>query len=114
MEVDVSGGNIMDGLNDVLERIEAALQERGFFARASVAIDASHLLTFGKLAHQWRLILESAPDSQSPLTNASLEYRMLAVEKLDELAVALEQAKAKREDEVSAATARAAEFLRRL
>lgn len=110
----MSDKNSMDGLNEVLERIEMALQERGFFARASVAIDATHWLAFGKLANQWRLILEYAPDCQSPLVNASIEYRMLAVEKLDELAIALKQAKVKREAEVASATERAAEFLRRL
>lgn len=92
-------GQKLDVFNEQILKIETHLKEL-YCVKASVPIESVspsgtyHVLAFGKLANEWRLILElwegGACISAMPLTNASMDYRFLAIEFLDKLAGALD------------------------
>lgn len=94
-----------DAFTEQIRKIEEKLKSM-YCVKASVPIEPVsmcisykappyHVLTFGKLAHEWRLILEKWFNnecvSSSPLVSASVEYRFLAMAHLDVLLHALEE-----------------------
>lgn len=110
-------GNLADELNDVLRTIEIELTNLETHGQTG-EIEYSRgmfRLSFGKMDGEWRLIaLFPASGEQTPLLNASLEMRCLAVEHLDALHMALSTAANAQKARVEMAIKEARDFFARI
>ena len=104
-----------DGLNIAIKEAEAALVESNLRVTAEVDLGEKYILVFKPMGNVWGLyLLNKLTQEECPLTTCSLDARVTAVSKLEDLHEAIISASINRTAEVLKATHMALQFAQKL